>query len=571
MGPFTKDEVVLMLSRRQITIIDEIRQPELRWNYIRETRYFKEIVKNLRFEDNHSREDTMTSTLTSAGTVTKTENGVVLIDDLTPNPQFAAKGLNAQNPVPGMRDVTPTAEAKASLKDGGPSKSFGNLQDQRVQSRIQRQNFVLRSILIVILVAGLLYASFTLLGKDRKTDLGFEQLMASALKYKELGLYQKSLGFYKKASALREVDLERQFQMVFVLINEDRQSLKGRRIIERALLKENRSRQEIISGNLGIGLSYMIDGDLRQAEDFMQKTLGLDANNEAAKLNMAILELKKGNYAKAYENFESLTRGDARGYPLILLGKTIALIEMSKMQPDKERLRSGINEIKAYSGKSHFLRKELSLLLIYLNRLSIQPAGELDAIATFMDEPFDLSKQYSKDLRFDWRSADWDSLDRYCGDLFSAELSPVMMKSVRAMCLLENNRDLEATKLIDEALAQAPKQLSSMQAQAENLRKMGRLNEANILFQNSDFKQSRMALYIQGENCLKNKDLGCADSAYKALAQKDFGDVISHYGLAQVAIAQNDRARTQNEIRAGFESESNFAPLMELRDKVESQ
>ncbi|RYZ71495.1 MAG: hypothetical protein EOP09_04565, partial [Proteobacteria bacterium] len=561
LGPYTRDEVVQLLSRRQITIIDEIRQPDLRWNYIRETRYFKEIVKNLRFEDDHSREDTMTSTSTSTGTgtLTKTDHGM-LNDDLTPVPPFTPAVSTPPEPVPGMRDVTPGPEIRPHLKASGPAKSFGNLQDQRVQSRIQRQNFVLRAILLFILVGGLLYASYAFLGKDRRTDLNYEQLVASALKYKELGLYQKSLGFYRKAAALREVDLETQFQMVFVLINEDRQSLKGRRVIERALLKENRSRQEIINGNLGIALSFMIEGDLRQSEDYLQRTMGLEANNEAAKLNMALIQLKKNNFAEAYKSFEAMTRGDVSGYPLILLGKTIALIEMSKANVDKDKLRSGINEIKAFSGKSHFLRKELALLLIYLNRLSAEPAGELDAIAMFMDEPYDLSRQFVKDLRLDWRAADWEALDKYCAELYSPETSPVMVKAVRAMCMLQNNRDLEATKLIDEVLAQAPKQLASIQAQAENLKKLGRLKEANILFQTSEFKQTRMALYIQGESCLKSGELPCADQAYKDLALKDFGDVVSHYGLAQVASLQSDRARLQNEIKAGFESEGNYVP-----------
>ena len=34
LGPFTRDEVMTLLSRRQVTIIDEIRQPDGRWNYI---------------------------------------------------------------------------------------------------------------------------------------------------------------------------------------------------------------------------------------------------------------------------------------------------------------------------------------------------------------------------------------------------------------------------------------------------------------------------------------------------------------------------------------------------------
>src|SRR3989338_1479317 len=74
LGPFTREEVMVLLTRRQITIIDEVRQPEGRWNYIRQNRHFKEVVKTLRYEQDHSKEDTMTSTSTiGTASFTKTE------------------------------------------------------------------------------------------------------------------------------------------------------------------------------------------------------------------------------------------------------------------------------------------------------------------------------------------------------------------------------------------------------------------------------------------------------------------------------------------------------------------
>jgi tetratricopeptide (TPR) repeat protein len=136
--------------------------------------------------------------------------------------------------------------------------------------------------------------------------------------------------------------------------------------------------------------------------------------------------------------------------------------------------------------------------------------------------------------------------------------------------LIESNRDMEAVKFLDESLAQGPNQLTSLQAQAEYLWKLGRLNEAQLLFQNTEFKNSRLALYIQGEACLKARDLACAESAYKILAERDAGDVLAHYGLALVAQVRKDRVRMQSEIKAGFEAEHNYAPLIELRDQMES-
>jgi len=571
LGPFTREEVMVLLTRRQITIIDEVRQPEGRWNYIRENRHYKEVVKSLRYEQDHSKEDTMTSTATiGTASFTKTEPPSVS-EDFTATPITPSKAP-PRSQKSDLKDVTPIIEGSAPRTQAGgvAPKSYGNLSDQRVQNKIQKQNVLLRGILFVIMGAAILFIAFNFLRKEKKTDMNYEQLLSSALRYKEIGLYQLSLQNYKSAISLREPDLESQFQMVFLLINEDRQSLNGRRVIERALLKEGRTRREVIDAHLGMALSYMMEGDLRQAEDYLQKTLGYDANNETAKINQAVIQLKKGAYAQALKSFEYLSKPDSPAYPLILLCKSMALIEVSKGQADKEQLVKVQNEIKSYVAKSHFLRKELSLLMIYLNQLAQDVAGEGDAINTFLEEPHNLSRQFARDLTLDWRNSEWDYLERYCSELFNSGKGPASMKAVRAVCLLESNRDMEAVKFLDESLAQGPKQLTSLQAQAEYLWKLGRLNEAQLLFQNTEYKNSRLALYIQGEACLKARDLACAESAYKILAERDAGDVLAHYGLALVAQVRKDRVRMQSEIKAGFEAEHNYAPLIELRDQMES-
>lgn len=571
LGPFTREEVVVLLTRRQITIIDEVRQPEGRWNYIRDNRYFKEVVKSLRYEQDHSREDTMTSTSTiGTASITKTE-APVIADEFTPTPVTPAKAPPPRSQKPDLKDVTPAnGEAIPRPHGGAATKSYGTLSDQRVQNKIQKQNVLLRGILFAIAVVAIVFVGFTYLKKEKRTDLNYDQLISAALRYKEMGLYQLALQNYKKAASIREPDLESQFQMVFLLINEDRQSLNGRRVIERALLKEGRTRNEIIDAHLGIALSYIMEGDLRQAEEYLQKTLGYDANNETAKINQAVILLKKGNYAQALRAFEALSKSDTPAYPLVLLCKAMAQVEVSKTQPDPEAIRRTISAIKSYSGKSHFLRKELSLLMIYLNQLLQDSAGVLDSINVFMEEPQNLSRLYARDLGLDWRNSEWDYLERYCSELFNSGKGPASMKAVRAVCLIESNRDMEAVKFLDESLAQGPKQLTSLQAQAQYLSKLGRVNEAQLLFQNTEFKQDRLALYVQGESCLSSKDLACAEAAYKVLAERDYGDVLAHYGLAQIANLRKDKVRLQAEVKAGFEAEYNFTPLIELRDQMES-
>src|SRR5437868_11834484 len=151
LGPFTREEVMILLTRRQITIIDEVRQPDGRWSYIRENRYFKEVVKSLRYEQDHSKEDTMTSTATvGTASITKTEPGSVS-DEFTPTPITPTKSPPPRAQKPTLKDVTPVQDETLPRPHGGAAtKSVGTLSDQRVQSKIQKQNVVLRGMLYAI-------------------------------------------------------------------------------------------------------------------------------------------------------------------------------------------------------------------------------------------------------------------------------------------------------------------------------------------------------------------------------------------------------------------------------------
>jgi tetratricopeptide (TPR) repeat protein len=613
LGPFTREEVLNLLTHRQITIIDEIRQPEGRWNYIRENRHFKEIVKNLRYEDDHSREDTMTSTMTSAAlqatqtmTITKTENSEAEEFTVTPLvPPKAPPGANAT-----IKDVTPTPESealaasRAVARAAAGTKRFGNLQDQRVQNKIQKQNVFLRTILLGIVACAALFLVYNYTRKDRRSDQGYTQLLASALRYKELGLYERALESYKKAAAIKEPDLESQFQMAFLLISQDRQSLIGRRIIERASLKEGRSRNDIIQGHLGIALSYMMEGDFSQADTHFQKALSFDGNNTAAKFNQATILFKKGNFAQALEGYEALSSPTSSLYPVVLLYRAMALVELTNsassteptptpavqatpsesvsLLPDTsggenldlppaqlERQYKLIREIKGFTQKSHFLRKELLLMLSYLGQMSKDSATMQSSMQLFLEEPYNFSSFFVKDPTLDWRNAEWDYLEKYCNEFYNADPTAANMKPVRAVCLLESNRDMEATKFIDEALAADPKKPSSLKAQAVYLWKLGRVGEAKLLLQNSELKQDRLALYIIGDACTNAKDIPCAETAYNRLDKKDPTDVIPSFGMARLKVQQKDKIQAMGFIKTGLERESNFIPLIELREKLE--
>ena len=78
LGPFSVEFIEELLYKRQISLIDEVRDMDQRWMYIREVPQFKQLVENVRIELDKKSEETktiqaLTDTETGQRTATRTE------------------------------------------------------------------------------------------------------------------------------------------------------------------------------------------------------------------------------------------------------------------------------------------------------------------------------------------------------------------------------------------------------------------------------------------------------------------------------------------------------------------
>lgn len=560
LGPFNLDEVTAMLKSKQISIIDEIRLPEGRWSYIREKQMFLDIVKNIREEQEDSfSEKTMTQSV-AQHTFTKTDHPV-LPDDLTPTP------IPTQSQ---FKDVTSSAERPIS-RTGIPTttRSYGTAGDQRIQEQIRKRSTILRWTLLGLAGVAVVAIFFTWNAKDKRANLGYEELLNQAIRYKSLGLYDKSLVAYKKAVAIKEPDLDSQIQLAPVLISEDRQSLMGRRILERAIIKDGSTRAELVDAYLGIAISYMMDGDLKEAENMLQKAIGHEPFNVSALLNLAIVQMKKGSYAEAMREFENVFRKDPTSV-LALFGRAMSAMEYAKSSGDRTFLKPLINDLKLTISRSNYLRQEMTLFLVYAHNLLGDADGVNQAVVRFLNEQAGVADRYTHPLTVDWRFTQWDYLEKYCSELYEKSTQTAEMKALRSVCLMEVNRDTEAQKLLGEALSEGPRDPYVLAAQAGYLAKVGRFPEAMAILKMPELNTLTVRSRLMGDICIATQDVQCAQSVYTQIFQKDKTDAGAMYGLAWVVLKRKDRAAAYEYVRAGLQAEPNYVPLLELRDQLES-
>ncbi|AHZ83508.1 tetratricopeptide repeat protein [Bdellovibrio bacteriovorus] len=568
LGPFTLAEVTEQLRSKQVSIIDEVRQPEGRWSYIRENKLFMDIVKNIREEQDSHSEQTMTQSI-AHHTMTRTDV-LPVTDDLTPTP---VPHLDlTPPPIRDIKDVTPVVQTPANRTAvaATAAKSYGATGDTRLQGKIREKSNLMRwgILAAAVAVAGVVFV--TLSQKDKNKSLGYEELMSQALRYKSLGLYERSLESYQRASKLKEPDAEAQVQMATVLISEDRQSLMGRRILERALVQENRSRSEIVDAYLGIAVSYMMDGDLKQAEDTLQKAIGHEPFNISALLNLAIIQLKKGNYGEAMRDFDAIYRKNP-GSVLALFGKAMASVEYAKTVNDPNFLNQLVGDIKANIQKTGYLRQELLLFLVYAQSLMGDVDGVNRAVVQFLAEMPGQARNYIHPLQVEWRFTQWDYLEKYCAEAFKKQSPHAELKALRSVCLMEVNRDSDASKVLQEALAEAPKDPYVLVTQASYLSKVGRLPEALGILKMPELSQISVKNLLMGDICIITQDVNCAQTAYTHIYSSDKRSAPTLYGLAWVMVKSNNRPMAYDYVRAGLQAEPNYLPLLELRDQLESE
>ena len=568
LGPFDMAELTEHLRLKNISIIDEIREPSTRWKYIRENAHLLEVIRKLRDEEDPHSEKTMTQSL-AQHTFTRTDTSHA--DDFTPAPLNTEITPTPPGGPPLLKDIAASeVSLPRSVSSATSIRSYGASYDPRVQAKVAQRSRFMQVLLILLTMAIAGGVFWNLSKRNQVSGAGYEELRAAAIRFKSLGLYQKSLLAYQQASQIKEPDTDFSIEMAPVLISEDRQTIQGRRILEKVLGLEGQSRSEIMEAYLGIAMSYMMEGDFQQAEQTLQKSLGSDPSNFAALMNLAIIQLKKSRWSEASKSFDELYRRNNRS-SLALFGRGVAEIESARQTQQTSPLHKLERDIKSHLQKNWYLRQELMLLRTY----SLKMLGDVDAInqavVQFLSIVPGEAKMYSHPLFVDWRFSRWESLDKYCQQLYPEQSAHAGFKALRAVCLMENNRDADANKLLQESKAEAPKDPYVLQTEAAYLVKMSRYPEALAILKMPELMTLAGKNVLLVRYCYQQNDVNCVTTSANQLLQTDSRAIDGYFGIAWSAWRRKDRARAYDYVRTGLELEPLYLPLLELRDNLEAR
>lgn len=367
LGPYNFEQVIVLIRKKQISIIDEVRDPETRWLYVRENPEFKVIVNEMRSEIDARTEGTKTFQSTASKSLEdtsmqKTKTDLNLFTDITIEP----KDITVTSEV-----ITTSAPALIPPPKAEKAKVYGVQTDAVVQKRLSLfSNRILISTVLVAVFA--LSSFFGYVYYQKRNVLKQEEDWTLQIKrFKYLGLHQKAVDVFAKLPAANQKKLVPELLEIYPLLEatglvsaEDVRALKN----ESGLTQEQKANIEIINYWLSMQLQ-----NYGQAQEYLVKATALLPASLLIKENEALLNLKMGQYLSAFNLFKSAFNQDKTGRYLLGMVQSFYGLSATERTPLKKELLSSLER---YTTVYYDFKKELLLAQILL-------AHELDETILF--------------------------------------------------------------------------------------------------------------------------------------------------------------------------------------------
>lgn len=564
LGPYFHSEVVQGLQSRKISILDEVKTHNSRWQYIRENPFYLEIVKTLRFAQDESNEATsITKTANLGATVTKTateiENGTmthkidVHADDLTQTPVYS-ETLN-------IKDVTPLRDENVESSSGfDPAKKFGALSDVRFQKEVQKKSnfFVFLIIGFFVLLASGMY--IINLKNNRNKDRSFDFLIMTSNRLSSLGLYDKALTAFNQAVQIKKPNQEEYIKIAPLKLLLEKDTGASKSIIE-DVIKNNKF--DIISevdANLYLGKSYLIEGNRSKAEEYFTKAHNLEFNNSYSILNQAIFNYLKGSFDSiGIKNYDFPIDLKPLRFVLMSLDSRMDLADLNSIT---ERWKNYIDE-KAYFREEQYVYFLNSRVKLNKNNLD----SELEKL---FSDYLVINPIFIKNLKIIWSLFDWDNLLPQCNQIANQSANETNKKLFISLCYLRSGQTEKAQQLISEVSKINPQNKFLKLMYAYLFYKIGSSNDALTYLKNIDMENFVTVNLLNGYICIQSQDYNCAHQKFNKVLQTHPNNYEAIYGEALTLYKEGKEDSSKIFLNKAIDLEPKMTNAVELREQLES-
>jgi tetratricopeptide (TPR) repeat protein len=366
LGPYSYDQIEDLLRKKQISLIDEVRDTDTRWMYVRESEPLKMIVDEIRAElastDDHTKTyQTRTAQVTKTGT--KTQELVMAEKTKFEMPSFTNVTVE---------DAEYTEEAPAAalkrLKPAPPVSKTKTVQyvsnaDPVVHSKIRERSKLTLMVLISILLGVIVVAGGSHFYQQQGKKKQEQKAIAQIRKYSLYGLEGKVVEIFGNMSS--EVQRQVLPELIPMIPKLDSVGyINGAQTINNLKSNPGVSDQRKALLDIVQFIQSLQDQDLKKARESLIRAKDLDPTSELIKENDAILSYYEGRYDQATKIYSDLYNTVSKGRWLF----GWAVSELSKLTINTETESMLNHEIERYTEKNADYKKELLLINMLLDK-----------------------------------------------------------------------------------------------------------------------------------------------------------------------------------------------------------
>jgi len=407
LGPFTFEQIEELIKKKQITLLDEVRDMNTRWNYIRETQDLKPIVENIRTELASS--DDMTKTIQTKTQQTGTHSGSHTLT-ITKTEELAH-----QEKTPAGADTVPTVVEKVEMSEDkiqdiaftevdnksvetpkenviklNPKKQYVFESDPSVQKTIKKSNklLYLSLLAVFILALGAIGGGYYYkINTQKKYEMN---LVSQVKRYYILGLDSQIVDVFGKMT------LESQNQVLPEIIPLIPKLDAAGLINGASVISDFKSDAQISESKKAllevIGLQQALhEQNLKSANEALIRAKGFDPTSDSIKEDEAIVSYLEGQFAKSSELFLELFKKNEKGR--LLYGHILSELSASEEQSNDD-LSKLSSEIDRFVAVKVDYRKPLLLLSMYINKKIAKETDFNDSFKKYSETPVGLEKLF---------------------------------------------------------------------------------------------------------------------------------------------------------------------------------
>lgn len=398
LGPYSFDEIEDLLKKKQISLIDEVRDMSTRWMYIREAEPLQAIVEEVRKQlantDDHTKTFQTRTSQGSALSQTTTKDILVPLPpdektDTTTAPPASFTNVSVEAQDVGFTDVVPTIVKEKTQNKIKPVQHYVLEADPNVQNTLKESFFKTIGVLIVVLMSVLATGAgvyFYTIQNQKKQE---QAVLTSIRKYAIYNLDTKVIELYGNLSP----ELQKQIlpDIISLIPKLDAVGfISGAQVI--AHLKSNpnindqkKALLEIIDFNQSLQ-----DQNIKKARESLIRAKDLDPTSEVLQENEAIINYYEGNFTKAGDLFYALCKSYLRGRTLF--GFVASHLASGALTSETEESIS--KEIDRYTATRVDFKKELLLMSMYLSKKNNKEIDFKSNLSQFLAMPVALRKQF---------------------------------------------------------------------------------------------------------------------------------------------------------------------------------